>query len=63
MLTPLFNRDKAREPFTCFRDPLRLVGRPDSLDEMRHGLLQVHSIKAGSGPFDVSWRKLRIKEL
>ncbi len=25
--------------------------------------LQVHGIKAGTGPFDVSWRMLRIKEL
>lgn len=25
--------------------------------------LQVHGIKAGTGPYDVSWRKIRIKEL
>jgi hypothetical protein len=25
--------------------------------------LQVHGIAAGTGPFDVSWRKLRIREL
>ncbi|HJN09031.1 MAG: DUF1080 domain-containing protein [Pirellulaceae bacterium] len=25
--------------------------------------LQVHGIRAGTGPYDVSWRKLRIKEL
>lgn len=25
--------------------------------------LQVHGIKAGTGPFDVAWRKIRIKEL
>lgn len=28
-----------------------------------HIAVQVHGIKAGSGPMDVSWRKLRIREL
>ncbi|HAY78429.1 MAG TPA: DUF1080 domain-containing protein, partial [Planctomycetaceae bacterium] len=25
--------------------------------------LQVHGIRAGTGPFDVAWRNIRIKEL
>jgi len=25
--------------------------------------LQVHGIKKGTGPFDVSWKNIRIKEL
>ena len=28
-----------------------------------HIAVQVHGIKAGTGPFDVSWRNLRIREL
>jgi hypothetical protein len=28
-----------------------------------HIALQVHGIKAGSGPFDVSWRNIRLREL